>query len=650
MIELATAPTSSNQLERHPLDMATAEEFLAGREILVREGLLTESTRFAYFGLEEPLKSVVQDYEPGKPFDRSLRAYLIDQATGKSTDVVVSLTSGTVTSTYVLDPKVDGQFPIYDQEFAFADQIVHEDPEWQAAMQKRGLTDLTKVRACPLTAGSFGDEEGRRMVRVVAFLQNDPGDLAWAHPIDGVAAFVDLIEKRVVKVVDALDLPIPEETGNYDDPAFTGPMRETLKPIEVIQPEGVSFTLKGTVLEWEKWSIRVGFDAREGLSLHQISFDGRPIVYRASIPEMVVPYGDPQPTRYFQTYFDAGEYLVGKFSNSLELGCDCLGVITYLDAIVTDDRGNPRTIKNAICIHEEDYGILWKHTDMFSGSAQTRRNRRLVVSFFATVGNYDYGFYWHFMLDGAIEFEMKSTGIIFTSAYQGDGYPHATEVAPGLAAPAHQHLFSARLDMAVDGDTNAVDEIDVAGCPVGPDNQHGIGVMQQITRLRTEKEGARLAAADKGRVWRVSNPNKLNRLGRPVAYTLVPHAMPTLLADPSSSLYSRAGFATKHLWVTRYAHAERYTAGDYINQHPGGGGVPAYASAGRDIDGADIVLWHVFGTTHFPRVEDWPVMPVDRCGFMLKPTGFFDRNPTLDVPPPPKKCHSNGSNGCCGGS
>ena len=649
MIELMTEPTSLNQLEHHPLDMATADEFLAGREILKRAGLVTESTRFAYYGLEEPPKSVVQAHESGKPFDRSLRAYLIDQKTGKSTDVVVSLTKDEVTSTYVLDPSTDGQLPIYGEEFAIVDRVVHEDPDWQAAMHKRGLTDLAKVRACPLTAGSFGDEEGRRMVRVVAFLQNNPGDLAWAHPVDGVAAFVDLIAQRVVKVIDEFDLPIPAENATYDDPAVSGPMRETLKPIEVIQPEGVSFTLKGTVLEWEKWSIRVGFDAREGLSLHQISFDGRPVMYRASIPEMIVPYCDPQPTRYFQTYFDAGEYLVGKFANSLELGCDCLGEITYLDATVTDDRGNPVVIKNAICIHEEDSSILWKHTDMFSGSAQTRRNRKFVISFYATVGNYDYGYYWNFTLDGAIEFEMKSTGIIFTSAYQGEGYPYATEVAPGLAAPAHQHLFSARLDMAVDGDVNAVDEIDVAGCPVGPDNMHGVGVKQEITRLKTE--GARRADANLGRVWRISNPEKRNRMGRPVAYTLIPHAMPTLLADPSSSLYGRAGFATNHLWVTRYDHRERYTAGDYVNQHPGGGGVPAYVSGGDNVDGADIVLWHVFGTTHFPRIEDWPVMPVDRCGFVLKPTGFFDRNPTLDVPSPSKKCHSNGSgaNGCCGG-
>ena len=96
----------------------------------------------------------------------------------------------------------------------------------------------------------------------------------------------------------------------------------------------------------------------------------------------------------------------------------------------------------------------------------------------------------------------------------------------------------------------------------------------------------------------------------------------------------RAAFATKHLWITRYDPAERYSAGDFVNQHPGGAGLPAYTADNRSLANEDIVVWHTFGLTHVPRTEDWPVMPVDRAGFTLKPVGFFDRNPTLDVPPP----------------
>jgi primary-amine oxidase len=626
----------------HPLDQVSGAEYLAGRQILAAAGLLAESVRFAYYGLEEPPKDEVLAGPGSQPPDRRLRAFLLDVRSGESADVVVSLTGGQVVSRRVLDPRADGHLPIINEDFAVCEEVVRADPQWRAAMARRGLTDVSKIRTCPLTAGSFGfaDEDGRRMVRVLAFVQADPHDYAWSHPVDGVAAYLDLIERRVFKVVDEFELPVPAESGDYDDPAVHGPLRTGLRPVEISQPDGPSFTLDGTQLRWQNWSMRIGFDAREGLTLHQIAItdDGRerPVIYRASVPEMVVPYGDPA-FRYWQTYFDTGEYLVGKWTNSLELGCDCLGEIAYLDATITDDFGRPKVIRNAICIHEEDFGILWKHTDIFNGSAQSRRQRRLVVSFFSTVGNYDYGFYWYFYLDGTIECEIKMTGALFTAAYPGGDYPYSSEVAPGLGAPVHQHLFSARLDMTVDGLSNAVDEIDVSGCPIGPDNPYGNAIRQHVTRLGTESQAARRADAARGRTWRVVSTG-LNRFGRPSAYTLYPEAAPPLLADPSSSVSARAAFATNHLWVTRYDPAHRYPAGDFVNQHPGGAGLPAFIAGDREIDGADIVLWHTFGPTHVPRPEDWPVMPVARCGFTLKPTGFFGRNPTLDVPPPAGHC------------
>jgi primary-amine oxidase len=637
MTDTDVRPADAPGRERpHPLDPATAEEYLAGREILADAGLLPDTARFAYYGLAEPPKDQVLAGSP----DRRLRAFLIDVTTGESADVIVSLGEGRVVSRRVLDPPSDGQLPIINEDFAVVEAVVRADPAWRAAMARRGLTDVTKIRACPITAGSLGgpDEDGRRMVRVLAFRQERERDYVWAHPVDGIAAYVDLVERRVFKIVDEFEAPVPDEPGDYDDPAVRGPLREGLRPIEITQPEGPSFTLDGRLLRWQGWSMRIGFDAREGLSLHQISLTdagrARPLIYRASVPEMIVPYGDPR-FRYWQAYFDTGEYLLGKWTNSLERGCDCLGEIAYLDATITDDFGAPRVIRNAVCIHEEDFGILWKHTDIFNGSAQTRRQRRLVVSFWSTVGNYDYGFYWYFYLDGTIEHEIKMTGALFTSSYPGGDYPHTAEVAPGLGGPVHQHLFSARLDMTVDGPANAVEEVDVGGLAVGPGNPYGNAIAQTVTRLRSESQARRRCDGAHGRTWRVVSTERVNRFGRPTGYTLYPESAPTLLASPESSLHRRAGFAAYHLWVTRYDPAQRYPAGDFVNQHPGGAGLPAFAAGDRDIDGADIVLWHTFGPTHFPRPEDWPVMPVARCGFTLKPTGFFDRNPALDVPPPP---------------
>jgi primary-amine oxidase len=644
---------ASSSHSAHPLDPATEAEYLAGRDIMAAAGVLTGMVRFAYYGLEEPPKDDVLAGDPGAA-DRRLRAFLVNTGTGESTDVVVSLTHREVVSARTLDPRTDGQLPILDSDFIAVDEIVKADPDWCAAMARRGYEDLSQIRVCPITAGAYGvaDDDRRRMVRVLAFIQARGHDLAWAHPVDGIAAYVDLISRKVFKITDEFELPVPAESGDYDDEALRGPYRTTLKPIEITQPEGASFTLDGHALRWQDWSMRIGFDAREGLTLHQITLHDhdagrasdhdtgreRPVIYRASIPEMVVPYGDPQ-FRYWQAYFDTGEYLVGKWVNSLELGCDCLGEIAYLDATLTDEAGQPRTVPNAICIHEEDFGILWKHTDIFNGSAQSRRQRRLVVSYFATVGNYDYGFYWYFYLDGTIECEVKLTGILFTSAYPGGDHPYSTEVAPGLAAPVHQHLFSARLDMTVDGAANAVEEVDVTGLPIGPENPYGNAIVQTVTRLTRESQAGRRADGSRGRTWRVISTERENRFGHPTAYTLYPESAPALLADPASPLAARAGFATNHLWVTKYDPAHRYSAGDFVNQHPGGAGIPAFIAGDQDIDGTDLVVWHTFGPTHFPRLEDWPVMPVARCGFVLKPTGFYDRNPTLDVAPPGPHCH-----------
>jgi primary-amine oxidase len=621
----------------HPLDRLTADEIRAARGMLDGHGLIGESTRFAVLALEEPDKDAVLAHAAGDPVERRVRAVLLDTATGAARTAVASLTAGKIISLTDLDPEQDGQPPIMLEEYPLADEIVKADPEWCAAMARRGITDLDLVRPCPLSAGHYDidGERGRRLLRVLSFLQHRPEDHCWAHPIDGIVAYVDVIERRVVRLVDHEDLPVPAEEGNFDDPAYTGPARTTLRPIEITQPEGPSFTVEGDLVRWENWSLRLGFDPREGLVLHQISYrDGdreRPVIYRASVAEMVVPYADPSPVRFWQNYFDIGEYLVGQQVTSLVLGCDCLGEIRYFDAVLADGAGEPREIPNAICMHEEDFGVLWKHTDLFTEAAETRRQRRLVISFFVAIGNYDYGFYWYLYLDGTIQLEVKATGVVFTSSYR-EGSRYATEIAPGLGAPYHQHLFCARLDMAVDGRDNAVDELEVRAEPVGPDNPYGNAFTRVATRLATESQAARVADAAAGRVWLVSNPGRRNRLGRPVGYVLRPEGHPVLLADASSSVAARAAFATKHLWVTPYDPSERHPAGELINQHSGGAGLPRYVAADRSIDGADIVLWHTFGMTHIPRPEDWPVMPVESTGFVLKPYGFFDRNPTLDVP------------------
>jgi primary-amine oxidase len=215
---------------------------------------------------------------------------------------------------------------------------------------------------------------------------------------------------------------------------------------------------------------------------------------------------------------------------------------------------------------------------------------------------------------------------------------HARMVAPGLAAPLHQHLFNVRLDVEVDGADNAIFEVDAVPAPPGKGNPVGSAFEIAATLLETELAARRDVDPTRSRTWRIANRSRRNRVGQPTAYKLVPGATPTLLAGPESSIGRRAAFAAHNLWVTPFHTDERRAAGDYPNQHAGGAGLPAWTARDRSVVDTDIVLWHSFGVTHIPRPEDWPVMPVESTGFMLMPFGFFDANPALDVPPAAEHC------------
>jgi primary-amine oxidase len=458
-----------------------------------------------------------------------------------------------------------------------------------------------------------------------------------------------------VQVNDFGAVPIPTHSGNYTPagiqepgnvPSFPAGVRTDLKPVEITQPEGVSFQVDGHQVTWQKWRFRIGFTPREGLVLHLVEyFDQgrwRPILYRAALSEMYVPYGDASPTHSFKNVFDTGEVGIGVLANSLELGCDCLGEITYFDATVNDAEGQPVVLTNAICMHEEDFSLLWKHLEYNpdgSTRAEVRRSRRLVISMIATVGNYEYGYYWYLYLDGSIQFEVKLTGIIAPAAIATGEEPiSGTLVAPGLYGPNHQHYFNVRLDWRLDGQENSVVEVNCEPLPWGPQNPRGNAWVARETLLTTESEAQRSVEPRTARYWKVINPSKLNGVGGPVGYKLVPGSTAFPFFHQGSPQWERGGFVRSHLWVTPYQPQERYAAGDYPNQRAGGDGLPAYVQQNRPVVNTNVVTWYTFGSNHVVRPEDWPVMPVDMLGFHLKPVGFFDGSPALDVPPPMEHC------------
>ena len=632
---------------RHPLDPLSAEEIEAASALLRRERQLADSARFVYVTLKEPDKQAVLAHRPGDPIDREAFVVIRERARRTSYEAVVSVTAGEVRA---WRERADIQPPIMFEEFLTAEEAVRNDSRWQEAMRRRGITDFENVMIDPWSLGYNGPDDAAtrgRFIRPLTWVRRGgPDDNGYARPVEGLVVRFDLDRMEVVDVEDHGIVPLPPKSGNYDPEGITDPdnvphfaegLRADQKALEITQPEGPSFQVDGWEVRWQKWRFRIGFTPREGLVLYTIGYeDGgrlRPIVYRASLAEMFIPYADVAPTHYRKNVFDMGEYGVGMLANSLELGCDCLGEIRYFDAVVNDNDGKPMEIKNAICMHEEDYGLLWKHTDFRTMKAQVRRSRRLVVSTIATVGNYEYGYFWYLYQDGTIQYEIKMSGVASTGALpEGERPRHGALMAPGLYGPHHQHFFCVRLDMTIDGERNSVYECDSEAVPPGPGNPYGNAWVVKPTLLARESEAQRNIDPLAGRFWKIANPSRLNGVGEPVAYKLQPGDNVLPFYQPDAHGLRRAGFTKHHLWVTAYDQSQLFPAGDYPNQHPGGDGLPAYTAADRPLENADVVVWYTFGAHHIVRPEDWPVMPATYIGFHLRPIGFFDGNPGLDVP------------------
>jgi len=622
----------------HPLDPLSAEEFRAVAQILRREkDVARPHWRIASVELREPTKDVVRAFQPGDPIAREARVVAWNTDDGTAYVGVLSLTDDALLS---WDAQPGKQPNATVDEWHDCDAAMRRHPDVLAALAKRGITDPDLVLVDVWTYGAHlipTAYEGRRIGWCDVWLRDSHDSNPYAHPVSGLKFVVDLNTMELLEVEDTPSAGFPEVQGEYVPKYVPGLHQRTdLKTLDIRQPDGVSFSLDGNELSWQGWRLRLGFGYREGVILHRVSYGGRSIAHRISFAEMVVPYRDPTPDHVRRTAYDIGEWGLGFMTTSLELGCDCLGEIRYLDAVLHDSAGEPQTVTNAICIHEEDNAVLWKHVDERAG-AEVRRMRRLVVSFHVTVANYEYLVYWRFYQDGNIECEVRATGIMVTTPFEGDDAPpYGTVVDTQTYAPIHQHFLTVRLDMEVDGPDNTVVMSETEQLPIGPDNPYGLALAQRSVPLATE--GGFDFDWSTQRAWKVTNPNVRNKVGTAVAYKLVPSAAVPPMLDPSSPVLRRARVLEHTLWVTPYAREERWPCGEFVNQSAEDEGLPVWTAAERSIANTDVVLWYTFGIHHVPRVEDWPIMPADTVSFWLKPTGFFDHNPSLDVAPS-ATCH-----------
>ena len=628
----------------HPLDPLTADEFRAAAAVLRRDRGVDERWRFASIELREPAKDVVRAFTPGDPIRREARVTCWSRDEGTTYKALVSLTDDAVLSWEAVPGE---QANMTLDEWHEAHEALIEHPDVIAALAKRGITDLDLVLIDTWAYGHSlipAEFQDRRVGWTDVWRRSTPNGNPYANPVNGLHFVVDMNTMELLRIEDDAPPAGGSPMGEYRPDLVPGLVQRTdVKALEIIQPEGPSFTLDGNELRWQNWSMRLGFNHREGLVIHRVGYqDGdelRPIAHRLSFAEMVVPYRDPRPDHHRRTAFDIGEWGLGFMTTSLELGCDCLGEITYVDAVLHDSRGEPYTIKNAICLHEEDDGVLWKHVDEKAG-AEVRRSRRMVVSFHATVANYEY-------LDLLALLPGRHDRV------RGPGHRDHGDQRVRRRRPAHRHRRG-RPDLRAvppalhrrphgHGDRRAGEHRRGLRERGGADLRHqplrpGAGAAQP-RRWRPSPRAGRTTTGPASAAGRWSTGAGSTAWGRRPATSWSPRRPSRRWWTASSPIMARAEVIDHTLWVTPYEEEERWPAGEFCNQSRGSAGLPAWTEADRPIVDTDIVLWHVFGIHHIPRPEDWPVMPVDTVSFSLKPWGFFDRNPALDVPPNPGRCH-----------
>jgi primary-amine oxidase len=625
-------------MAKHPLEPLDEAEFRQTATVLRRDKSLTESWRFASIELREPRKAEVKAWRSGAPVTRTVLAVLWNREDNQTWEGVVDLTGDEVVSWRHV-PDVTPHFTV--DEYHEVDEAMRAHPDVIAALTARGITDMSLVTIEVWTYGKALMPEqwrDRRLGWCDIWYRETPEGNLYAHPVSGLKVVVDVNTLELLELENDHEYGQPDVDAEYVPGAWTGEQRTDLAPLHITQPDGVSFSIEGTELKWQNWTMRLGFNYREGPVIYQVAYDDhgttREIAYRMSFTEMVVPYRDASFDHYRRTAFDIGEWGLGFMTTSLELGCDCVGEIRYVDAVLHDTKGEPYTIKNAICLHEEDNAVLWKHVDHKLG-AEVRRMRRMVVSCHATVANYEYLVYWRFYQDGNIECEVRATGLMVTTPYAEDGSPPATGtvVDNRTYAPFHQHFLVARLDLDIDGDQNTVMEVDSKALPVYEDNPYGLAVVAEASPVTSEAESARDFNWATQRSWKVVNPNRTNSVGTNPAYKLVPTASIPPMMDPEAPQYLRAPVIGHTVWVTRQHDDERWPCGAYPTQSTYDDGMTRWIADDEPLENTDVVLWYVFGIHHVTRVEDWPIMPADTIAFWLKPFGFFDQNPSIDVPP-----------------
>lgn len=623
----------------HPLNALTPQEIEKVSSIVKKSQYGDKDMYFPEIKLEMPDKAKVWAWDDAKDTKLPRQATFTAIKSNKPYEGIVDLDTGKV----IYWKEVTAGWPFYT-EWGQTGDIVKKDKDAVAALAKHGITDLSKVSFADGPLGDYGPEltpKGSRLAMSVPRPKIEGAVNNFAHPMDGLAFLVDLNAKKVLKIYDTGNPPVPTDPNDYTK-VIKSSRTDELKPLIISQPKGASFSVKGNMIDWQNWNFHFRLDPRVGPVVSTVSYDDngdkRKVMYEGYLGGMMVPYGDPEAAWLYKIFMDAGEYGVGLSTRSLVVGADVPTNATLFDAALNNTEGKGTIVKGAFALFE-------RYADPeFSHNEEARERRELVLRSIATIGNYDYVLDWVFLQNGSIKLMAGATGLAQVKAVETKTMHDATAekdtrngklVDTNIVAPTHQHIFSYRLDLDVDGEQNSVGEILPKALTVANPE---FARSEMVTIEKTYKtEQQAIQKFDPDKIVLVTNNVKENKLGYATGYQVIPYAggthpfMEEPLFTKTDYVLKRAEFINNHIWVTPYRKDERYSEGKYT-AHNTDTGLGLWTQQNRNIENTDTVVWLTTGTTHVMRAEEFPIMPTEWVTAMIKPFNFFNETPTLDLP------------------
>jgi primary-amine oxidase len=631
----------------HPLDALTPAEYWVVYKAVRDAGHTQEKTIFSSVLLHEPEKQTVLDWKPGMPIERKADVVLYDK--GKSYAALVNITTAKVES---FEELKGAQAPFTTAEENEVNDAIKHDQRIVDALKKRGITDLNLITCYATPGGYIGlkEQDGRRIGWGGCEYNIDSENGEEDREVGGIFFTVDMATKKLTRFEDYGVVPMPPVSELYDPNG--GPALPGTKPIVVSQPEGPSFTIKDGEVSWQNWHFRFRVDPRSGPIINQAALDyqgkRRSVLYEGSLSEMYVPYMDPEETWNSHVFLDAGEYFMNTglgIPKPLIKGMDCPDYATYFSGTFFHDNGTPFVRPQLACLFERTLGDpAWRHAEQDNISG--RPGRELVFRTIAVVGNYDYILDWRFEQEGAITIAVGATGELEVKPVkdkmdtmgkdpEGNTVEFGHLVAPNTDGVDHDHFFSFRLDLDVDGVKNNFEVDKLVQYKLPPASARKTIWAMKADCIGTEGSAMQDLSMQHPAMWRFVNPDVKNELGYPTSFEIMPGLTGVSLLSLDDWPQKRAGFSDHQLWVTPYDAKERYAAGVYVSGSKGTDGLPVWVKQNRNIMNTDIVAWYTMGFHHVPRPEDWPQMPTMWHDFTIRPFDFYSKSPLMDLPMQP---------------